>query len=265
MPVFVIGDVHGHLARLVSLLGEAGLAGSLAHGQAAWTGASARLWLLGDLVDGGPDSIGVLDLVMRLQREAGAAGGRVDALLGNHDFLLVAVRRFAGRATTHEGRSLLEVWRDNGGRDADLERLTADHVAWLAHLPAMSHDGDTLLAHADSVLYANYGGTVEQANSAIRAVVAGDDAVALERLLHQFEEQHSFVEGRPGGARRLEEFLRVFGGRRLIHGHTPIGKITGQPPERLHAPLIYRAGRAVDVDGWMGKGGQGFVYRLDAP
>ena len=228
----------------------------------AWTGGRSTLWLMGDLVDGGPDSIGVLDLVLWLQKEAQAAGGRLIALLGNHDVLLVAARRFPDHVTGHEGRTLLDDWRDNGGRDPDRDRLTAEHVAWLTRLPAMAQAGDTLLVHANSVFYANYGGTVDEANSRIGAVVAGTDPAALERLLVQFDEQRAFVEDRPDGRTRLDQFLQVFGGRRLVHGHTPIGKITGQPAEHISAPLVYQSGRAVDVDGWIRKGGQGFVYRL---
>jgi hypothetical protein len=266
MPTFVIGDLHGHLDRLMSLLAAAGLAGAAADGRLAWTGGTSTLWLMGDLVDAGPDSIGVLDLVLRLQEKARAVGGQVRALLGNHDLLLLAAWRFpdyVDHATEYEGRSLLDHWRDNGGRDPDLARLTTEHIAWLTRLPAMAHEGDTLLAHADSVLYANYGGTVDEANFSIGAVAAGDDLLALERLLLQFEEQRAFLEDRTDGSERLEQFLEVFGGRRLVHGHTPIGEITGQPAEQIIAPLVYQCGRAVDVDGGIRKGGQGFVYRLD--
>ena len=52
-------------------------------------GRDARLWLVGDLVDRGPDGVGVIELVRRLQRE-----GDVHCLLGNHELLLLAARRF---------------------------------------------------------------------------------------------------------------------------------------------------------------------------
>ena len=64
-----MGDVHGHRDVLVRLLGDVGL---LDAGE-AWTGADARLWLLGDLTDRGPDGIGTIDLVRRLERESGGA------------------------------------------------------------------------------------------------------------------------------------------------------------------------------------------------
>ena len=40
---------------------------------------------LGDLLDRGGDSRKVMDLLMRLQREASAAGGQMHVVLGNHE------------------------------------------------------------------------------------------------------------------------------------------------------------------------------------
>ena len=86
-----MGDVHGHRDVLVGLLRDAGLLDAAE----AWTGADARLWLLGDLADRGPDGIGTIDLVRRLERES---GGAVRCLLGNHEALILAAHRF-GRET----------------------------------------------------------------------------------------------------------------------------------------------------------------------
>ncbi len=81
--VVAIGDVHGFYIKLVSLLQGTGLISS----GLAWTGGEDHVVLCGDMLDRGPDERAVLDLVMRLQNEAKAAGGQVHALLGNHDVL----------------------------------------------------------------------------------------------------------------------------------------------------------------------------------
>ncbi|HET7303334.1 MAG TPA: metallophosphoesterase, partial [Segeticoccus sp.] len=80
-PLYAVSDLHGHLTRVRGALTEAGLT----DGDDRWTGGDAVLWVLGDLMDRGPDGIGVLDLVQSLQRQAAEQGGAVHALLGNHD------------------------------------------------------------------------------------------------------------------------------------------------------------------------------------
>src|SRR2546426_12549058 len=60
-------------------------------------------------------------------------------------------------------------------------------------------------------------------------------------------------------------FLSIFGGRQLIHGHTPISAMRRCPPEKVDSPWIYAGGQCVNVDGGMFLGGSGFVYQFHAP
>ncbi len=107
--MFVVGDVHGHRDVLAGLLRDSGLVDAAER----WRGGDARLWLLGDLVDRGPDGIGAIDLVRRLERES---AGAVRCLLGNHEVLLLAVHRFAAEETVVPGQSYHDLWKLNGGR-----------------------------------------------------------------------------------------------------------------------------------------------------
>ena len=50
-----------------------------------WTGGRTTLVQTGDFMDRGAGVKAVLDLLMRLETEASAAGGRVVVLLGNHE------------------------------------------------------------------------------------------------------------------------------------------------------------------------------------
>ena len=81
--VVAIGDVHGAYDRFVGMLRAAGLIND----RQRWTGGRARLVQTGDVLDRGADSKKVVDLLIRLEREAAAAGGRVHALVGNHEFM----------------------------------------------------------------------------------------------------------------------------------------------------------------------------------
>jgi hypothetical protein len=81
--VVAVGDVHGSHGNLVAVLRLAGILDA----KDKWSGGKAHLVQTGDLLDRGKDTREVLDLVMRLEGEARKAGGRVHALLGNHEVM----------------------------------------------------------------------------------------------------------------------------------------------------------------------------------
>ena len=81
--VVAIGDVHGAYDQFVAILRSAGLIDR----RDRWIGGRSRLVQTGDVLDRGSDSRKVIDLLRRLEREAASAGGRVHALLGNHEFM----------------------------------------------------------------------------------------------------------------------------------------------------------------------------------
>ena len=259
--VHVIGDVHGELEKLRDLLRGAGLIRKDQDENETWCGGESTLWLMGDLVDHGPDGIGAVELVMQLQQQAARAGGRVEVLIGNHDMLLMAAHRFGTRPIPGSEKTCLDYWQENGGQETDLERIMPAHVRWLSSLPAMSGEGEHLLAHADALLYIHYGQSVAQVNQSMTDLLQSDDITSWDRLLDEFSEHQAFVDATTG-PERAAAFLRHFGGQQLVHGHTPVTKLTGQPPEAVLEPLLYAGGQCLDVDPGMYLGGPGFVYRL---
>jgi len=80
-----IGDVHGAFDDFCLILRRAGLTDEQNH----WTGGRATLIQTGDLIDRGPKGRETMDLVMKLEKEAGTAGGQVVPLLGNHEVMNV--------------------------------------------------------------------------------------------------------------------------------------------------------------------------------
>ena len=79
--IVAVGDVHGAYDELLAILEHA----QLIDGNARWIGGTSTLIQTGDLFDRGLQVPEVLDLLMRLQGEAAAAGGEVIVLLGNHE------------------------------------------------------------------------------------------------------------------------------------------------------------------------------------
>lgn len=79
MATYAIGDIQGCYSEFVALLDAV-----------SFDRSRDRLWLLGDLVNRGPESLAVMDLVMSLQ-------GRTTTVLGNHDLHFLAIH-YGGHA-----------------------------------------------------------------------------------------------------------------------------------------------------------------------
>jgi hypothetical protein len=79
--IVAVGDVHGDYGQFVTVLQQAGVVDNKNH----WTAGRTHLVQVGDVLDRGPDSRKVMDLLMDLERQAEHAGGRVHALIGNHE------------------------------------------------------------------------------------------------------------------------------------------------------------------------------------
>lgn len=77
-PLDIVGDIHGELLALQALLHHLGYDATGRHPQAR------SLVFVGDFVDRGPDSPGVVDLVQRL-----VEGGHACAIAGNHEINLL--------------------------------------------------------------------------------------------------------------------------------------------------------------------------------
>ncbi len=79
--VVAVGDIHGADSEVRSILRRVGL---IDDGD-RWVGGETTLVQTGDFTDRGTGTRAVMDLLMRLQREATAAGGAVIVLAGNHE------------------------------------------------------------------------------------------------------------------------------------------------------------------------------------
>ncbi|NMG64970.1 symmetrical bis(5'-nucleosyl)-tetraphosphatase [Azoarcus indigens] len=119
MATYAIGDIQGCYQPLLALLERC-----------AFDPARDRLWVVGDLVNRGPDSLQVL----RFLRSLGPAA---TVVLGNHDLYLLMVA--AGYARREKDDTLFQVL-EAPDRDALL--------AWLAACPLMHVEGDYALLHA---------------------------------------------------------------------------------------------------------------------
>jgi hypothetical protein len=179
--VVAIGDVHGSHESLVAALRAAGLV----DGNLRWSGGRSILVQTGDLTDRGTEVKDVFDLMMRLQGEADAAGGRVITLFGNHEFynlvgiistkstdpedLATLVGKFGGKRAEKRQRDLLRryrAWRERypgcgamndeewlethpPGFEEYVEAISprGEYGKWLRTFATVARVGDTLFVH----------------------------------------------------------------------------------------------------------------------
>jgi hypothetical protein len=182
--VVAIGDLHGVADAFEHILANTGLVDEELH----WSGGTSTLVQLGDITDRGPEVRRILDLLMRLQVEAGESGGQVVVLLGNHEVLnliglldevhpgtyssfagqrseqrraqgysdfkryLKQRARAIGRVAPSFTREIERSWMEKHppGYLEYVEALGPDGIygGWLRQLPVVARIGDTLFVHA---------------------------------------------------------------------------------------------------------------------
>jgi serine/threonine protein phosphatase 1 len=128
---YAIADIHGCCRTFQALI------------EKIQFGRGDRLYLLGDYIDRGPDSKGVLDTIM-------AMGDQARAILGNHEAMWLGASDRRGRRLPDQGA--LGLWLENGGL-ATLRSFegvdTKPYLAFLRNLPLFLELEDFLLVHAE--------------------------------------------------------------------------------------------------------------------
>ncbi len=141
--VVAVGDIHGDYAGFLSVLRASGLIDA----KERWIGGKTHLVQTGDVVDRGDDSRKALDLLMSLEKQAKSAGGRVHALIGNHeamnlygDLRYTTAGEFAAFKTGQSGEIRAAFWeREAKGlpsppTDALRQKWEAEHpLGWFEH------------------------------------------------------------------------------------------------------------------------------------
>ncbi|WP_280700282.1 metallophosphoesterase [Kitasatospora sp. GP82] len=263
-PLYVVGDVHGYLDELRAALHQQGLIDADGH----WAAGRSRVWFLGDFTDRGPDGIGVIDLVMQLAAEAAAAGGYCRALMGNHELLFLGAAKYGDEPvqSTAGTASFLAAWRLNGGQQHDLDRLETHHVSWLSRLPAIALEDGHLLLHSDTTAYLEYGDSIAEVNDAVHDLLADEGPDEWWDCFRRFTKRFAFRG--ESGPMAVHELLGSYGGRRVVHGHSPIPYLTGSThaeegvPPHVPGPYIYADELAIAMDGGVTMEGRLLVARL---
>jgi len=153
MRVYAIGDIHGRLDLLDRLL-----ANIAADDRTRGNGVETLYIFLGDLIDRGPDSSGVVERLLAFSR----SGAKVRFLMGNHEQVFLRALEGDQRALRFlariGGRETLKSYgvTEEDYVELDFDELAAhaaskvppEHLAFLAGFENMIRVGDYLFVHA---------------------------------------------------------------------------------------------------------------------
>lgn len=244
MSTYVFSDVHGHRAPLERVLGRISPSDD------------DRFFCLGDMIDRGPDPIGVLRLVRSLPN--------VHVLMGNHEDLMISCLD-----NPHDPLATMN-WGINGGAATSdgLANMPVDEanelVSWVQGLPRWDQVvvGDTryLLVHAGVCLDAQEPDVWDQDSAA--AYLSAQDGEDLSWIREEFW-------GAPHGLSREDG-----SGPIVVAGHTPTPYLERMTKDIDRSPMderglaqMVRVGKdRWDIDCCAAGGhgiGQVLVLRLD--
>ncbi|MCE9660880.1 MAG: symmetrical bis(5'-nucleosyl)-tetraphosphatase [Burkholderiales bacterium] len=187
---YVVGDIQGCADALERLLAKVGFSPS-----------RDRLYVLGDLVNRGPDSLGVL-------RRLRGLGDAAACVLGNHDWHLLAVA--AGVRPRHRNDTLDDIL-DAPDRE--------DWLGWLRQQRMALHSGGWLMLHAGVVPQWDLARTLALAAGLERAL---REAPPREFLGAMFGNEPLAWSESLAGAERLRFTLNVLTRIRFV---TPAGRL----------------------------------------
>jgi len=234
--LWAISDIHGRLDDLEQLLVASGLCVKQAD-RTAWNPEKPRQLLLvvGDLLNGGKDSVGVVLLLEELQAQAAKGGSRIVVLTGNNEVECLANPASASHNLLRSAK------RAGLGRKKGLtgEQLARGPIGdYLRKLPVAAFVGTWLFAHAGYIDAQDEVPAMQAYFAALSAAVTKPDyPVLLDR--HSIVEYHNWWADKRK-RKRMRARLRVLGLNGLVIGHDPdaLG---------LHRTI------GIDRDGWLMK------------
>lgn len=228
--VWAATDLHGQLRAVDRLLCAAGLT----DGADRWTAPPATaLVVTGDVVDRGPDPVGLVRRLASLRAQAEASRGCVAILEGNHEAQVLggldgepqifqALLTFGGGATLLSAGLQADEWIGRSAAEiaARVDVLAPDFRPTLRTFAPYARWGDVLFVHGGPVPHQE----LDRFERSADRLWIRDEFTASPDL---FPDADAWTPYRKAGIGRV------------VFGHTPVDR-----------PTLCHAGRALNLDTW---------------
>ncbi len=240
--VVAVGDVHGDFEAMVAILRSA----NVIDAKNKWIAGKTHLVQIGDVPDRGTETRKAMDLLIALEKQASKAGGRVHALIGNHeamniygDLRYVNPAEFAAFKTPDSGR-IRDALYEQQGKGVNREQFDAEHpLGWVEQRIQFSPEGtygkwirkhnavvkinDSLFIHGGiSPKYASM--TIAQINEGVAAELK-DFTKVNDSSFVAIDEGPLWYRGLAEGGGDLtahvDQLMKTHGVKRIVIGHTP--------------------------------------------
>jgi hypothetical protein len=142
--IFAVGDVHSDYDRLVRLLIGARIIDALPAmpEKAHWAAGKSVVVFTGDIINKGPNVLGVLGIIRRLQDMAARAGGRVVVTMGNHE------GEFLSHPEDDKSKDFTVALKAVGLNGKDVAACQGDLGQFLCSMPFAVRVNDWFFSHA---------------------------------------------------------------------------------------------------------------------
>lgn len=192
MTRYAIGDIHGGAKTFRALLGQLELT------------KQNRVYLLGDYIDRGPDSKGVLDYILHLQE----SGYDIRPLRGNHEDMLI---RAFEETNDHFAINYMKAYGAKLLRNFEISSITDlpdRYKQFLKDLPYILEDGRFIFVHAcldmsrefpitetpeETMLWGN-GGFFSDNDIEGRTIISGHTIRSVEKITASLTKSHIQID-----------------------------------------------------------------------
>ncbi len=202
-----ISDIHGMFHPFRQLLQNA----HLIDANATWIGGKTLLLIVGDSIDKGPQSLEVMDLIIKMQKDALSSGGKVVQLLGNHEAEFLA---------DPANKKAAELLAELSQKHVPVSDLTSDQTLYGQFLhsePLAAKVGKWLFCHSGhypDMSWTDFSKKAQQTLTSRNYVddfLIGDDSVLEARDWYKT----------PEGRKEQMDILSREGFYGLVFGHQP--------------------------------------------